>query len=425
MEGIEIKGMIQTQSGVRKWLLWLLIVNIISLSLGVLTKALNIGFMNDWLQIVCRICILFCLFQLRNEHKLYIAAIVFACLNLVCTLLHTFFLGDTGFRLLLKLHKENVNMVIAELGRFFMAVHLIGGLCASIFEYMGHARLAKPFNQRSCKYWIWLIIGTVLLFAVMRVVTWFFTDMLSKGTLDIQRYQRIYPFLNLPGRLLQIGYLACLFQTMQVLPFEVPDLALLDEGEIANRKKSKHIAWALLGIGIVLVFVSAVITVYSMRKINIVGGADWPTFRLFLANGVKGLYFTMMMVGFATILVSVIKGSGNNRIKAAAILILPFFLFLLLREPYDWLNGKLIVEWLGCGCPQKDAFGNYFTPKFNANHFNRLFWLLIAVCTTVVSFLASGKVLKNKKLLRALYVIGVFLVSLLIAHRYYRMMFWN
>ena len=159
------------QRGVCKWLQWLLIVNIISLSLGVLTKALNVGFMNSRLQIACSIGILICLLRLRREHKLYILAIAFCCVDLLFTILQTFLLGEVGFRLLRELYHEDVNMVIVELSRLFSPILLISGLCTSVFEYFAHSRLVKPTNQRLSKYWIWLTVGTVILFAVMRVVT--------------------------------------------------------------------------------------------------------------------------------------------------------------------------------------------------------------------------------------------------------------
>ena len=46
-------------------------------------------------------------------------------------------------------------------------------------------------------------------------------------------------------------------------------------------------------------------------------------------------------------------------------------------------------------------------------------WLFIAICTTVASVILSGKMLKNKQWLRVLYIVGMLLISLLVACRYF------
>ena len=416
--------------GVCKWLMWLLMVNIISLSLGVLTKAMYIGFMNSWLQIVCSMGALFCLFQLRREHKLYIVAIIFCSIDLIGTLVQTLLFSDDGWRLMRELYQEDFYNVIGNITIVISRILLISGLAAGVFEYLAHNRLIKTTDQRLSKYWIWLTVGMLILFAAMRVMDWIVADMLEKETLDIEQYQKLNPLMNLPALLLRIGYVVCLFLTWRGKARE--EAALLceeaepcTEEERKTQKKRLYIALGLGAIGITLICVAVALAIASIDAMGIIGGADWPVFRFILSNGENGLYAMMISFGCAAILASVIVRSKSKRLKNAAILLLPLLLFQILRVPYDWLNKKVIVVWLGCGCPQRDAFGNYFTPEFNANHFTGLFWLFIAICTTVISFFTSGKVLKNKKWLRILYIVGMLLISLLVARRYYYMMFWN
>ena len=412
------------QRGVCKWLQWLLIVNIISLSLGVLTKALNVGFMNSRLQIACSIGILIYLLRLRREHKLYILAIAFCCVDLLFTILQTFLLGEVGFRLLRELYHEDVNMVIVELSRLFSPILLISGLCTSVFEYFAHSRLVKPTNQRLSKYWIWLTVGTVILFAVMRVVTPIVTEMVREGTLDLEQYQRLYPFMNLPAMLLRIGYVVCLFLTWRGKAREEAALLCEDaepctEEERESQKKRLYIALGLGAIGITLICTAVALAIASINKMSIIGGADWFSFRFMLSYGENGLYFVMMTLGFAAILASILIGSRNKRLQKAAILVSPFLLFQILRVPYAWLHENCFVKWLGSTYFLTDAFDNFFTSAFNAVHLAALFWLFVAVCTTAISVILSGKVLKDKKWLRVLYIAGMLLVSLFVACRYF------
>ena len=414
----------EDRRGICKWLMWLLIVNIISLSLGVLTKAMNIGFMNSRLQIACSIGILVCLLRLHREHKLYIVAIVFCSIDLVFTILQTFLLGEVGFRLLRELYQNDANMVIVELSQLFSPILLISGLCASVFEYLAHSRLAKHTDQRLSKYWIWLTVGTLILFAVMRVVTPIVTEMVRKGTWDLEQYQRLNPLMNLPAMLLRIGYVVCLFLTWRGKARE--ESALLCENaepyteeERASQKKRLHIALCLSTSGVTLICAAVALAITSMSKMSIIGGADWYLFRFVLSYGENGLYSVMMTFGFAAILAAILVWSKNKRLEKAAILVSPFFLFQILRVPYAWLHENCFVKWLDSPYFLTDAFDNFFVSEFNAVHLAAIFWLFIAICTTVASVILSGKMLKNKQWLRVLYIVGMLLISLLVACRYF------
>ncbi len=112
-------------------------------------------------------------------------------------------------------------------------------------------------------------------------------------------------------------------------------------------------------------------------------------------------------------------------IKKIAVLVTPLLLFAILFIPYSWINQQFIVDWLGCGCPVLDEAGNMVENNFNANDFTALFWLFISVCATAISVLLSKRIPKEKMWLRVLYIVGMFLVSLLITYQFCQIMMWN
>lgn len=111
-------------------------------------------------------------------------------------------------------------------------------------------------------------------------------------------------------------------------------------------------------------------------------------------------------------------------VKKIALLASPLTLFFILLIPYSWLNQEIIVEWLGCGCPVLDEFGNMVENKFNANDFTRLFWFFIALCTTFVSAPLAKRMWKEKKWFQVLYVAGMLAASLWIAGTFTQVMAW-
>ena len=62
--------------------------------------------------------------------------------------------------------------------------------------------------------------------------------------------------------------------------------------------------------------------------------------------------------------------------------------------------------------------------SFNANDFTTLFWLFVSVCVTVFSVFLSKLIPKEKFWFRILYIVGMLLISLLIAYRFRQMMMW-
>lgn len=116
---------------------------------------------------------------------------------------------------------------------------------------------------------------------------------------------------------------------------------------------------------------------------------------------------------------------NRSFIKTLVTLISPLLLFAILIVPYSWLNGNLLVDIFGCGCPKVDEFGEIIHPNFNANDFTALFWLFISLCVGVISTVLSIKLIPGNKLwLRILYVILMFVLSLLITYNLCQTMMW-
>ena len=113
------------------------------------------------------------------------------------------------------------------------------------------------------------------------------------------------------------------------------------------------------------------------------------------------------------------------KLKKLALLLSPLLAFAVLFIPYSWANSEIIVKLFGCGCPTVDALGNMVYSDFNANDFTACFWLFVSVCVTIASAFLSVKIPKNKMWLRVLYIVGMLLMSLVIAYQFRQMMMWN
>ena len=112
-------------------------------------------------------------------------------------------------------------------------------------------------------------------------------------------------------------------------------------------------------------------------------------------------------------------------LKKTVILLSPLLLFAVLLIPYSLVNNHFIVKWFGCGCPVLDELGNMVENKFNANTFTAYFWLTISACTTLISALLSRKIIRGNILLKILYILGILIISLLIAYQFSQMMMLN
>ena len=105
--------------------------------------------------------------------------------------------------------------------------------------------------------------------------------------------------------------------------------------------------------------------------------------------------------------------------------IAPLLLFPILFIPYAWLNGAVIVDWLGCGCPKITASGEMIDNYFSANDFTRIFWLVVAMGITAIAWLQSKAIFTEKKWARITYVAAIFVVSIFIAYKFSCYMLWS
>ncbi len=115
----------------------------------------------------------------------------------------------------------------------------------------------------------------------------------------------------------------------------------------------------------------------------------------------------------------------RKTIKTISILSSPLLLFAILVIPYQLVNQRFIVDWLGCGCPVLDDAGNMVHNYFNANDFTRLFWLFITLCVTGIAVFLSKRIPREKLWLRILYIIGMLVISLFISYQFIQMMLWS
>ena len=114
-----------------------------------------------------------------------------------------------------------------------------------------------------------------------------------------------------------------------------------------------------------------------------------------------------------------------KNLKKIVVLLTPVLLFAVLLIPYSLVNQRIIVDWLGCGCPVIDEAGNLVENNFNANDFTALFWMFVSVCVTVISAFLSRRIPKEKVWFKVVYIASMLLISLLITYQFCQMMAWN
>lgn len=76
--------------------------------------------------------------------------------------------------------------------------------------------------------------------------------------------------------------------------------------------KRKYIKITLFAIGIVCVCVSLVLMYVSMASVNIIGGADWPTFFFIFFRKSGGLYSILTLLGLLSIMISIFFKKGEK-----------------------------------------------------------------------------------------------------------------
>ena len=113
----------------------------------------------------------------------------------------------------------------------------------------------------------------------------------------------------------------------------------------------------------------------------------------------------------------------SNSKKNPVFLALPPFLFAVWLIPYSWLYKNFIVNWLGSNSSTADELGNTISHAFDASDFTGVFWGAIAILATVMAIVFTKEI--ETRWLKVLYVIGVFVCSLLLAYFLWKSNLWN
>ena len=99
---------------------------------------------------------------------------------------------------------------------------------------------------------------------------------------------------------------------------------------------------------------------------------------------------------------------NESLLKKVSLLLAPLTLFPLLFYPYSLVNGRVIVDIFGCGCPVIDSDGNVTQNLFNANDFTACFWFAVT----------------SRPWLRIVYITGVAALSFSCMYLFNRLMLW-
>lgn len=87
-------------------------------------------------------------------------------------------------------------------------------------------------------------------------------------------------------------------------------------------------------------------------------------------------------------------------------------IFPVLYIPYSYFNTKVLVNWLGCGCPRIDESGNLLD-YFSANDFSIVFWSVITLIIITISLFKTRLI--SKWYHRLIYILLISILSPLIA----------
>ena len=200
-----------------KWLQRLLIVSIISITYGVLTHTVNFGGYNEWIKLLINAGFLFCMCKLGQYHGVYRVPAIFLSIKMICTFVRLIWSSNAVHPLIRDLLDENYIEVLTSVSTWTVWILLICDIAVLLLEPNAHSKMIKSVDLRLSKYWRWITVATLVVSMGMFYLNVFIPDMLRLGTLDVELYQQIQPFLNLPGMLVRIAYIVCLFTTVRVM----------------------------------------------------------------------------------------------------------------------------------------------------------------------------------------------------------------
>ena len=198
---------------IRKWLRVLLAVHIVMLSFSVLCNVISFGKLYNWINAALDVAVIFCLLQLRRENRLYKLAAGLMIANIVTNLIG---MPTITYCLLIFFngHKEAAIY-------FFRIISYVGIACALgaiAAEYVAHSRLIQNTDPELRKWWLWLLAAHLAVYAINSVLGSVLKELIEAGTLSVLTYQNgVYVFLRLPGTVISVLYIICLYKTERKL----------------------------------------------------------------------------------------------------------------------------------------------------------------------------------------------------------------
>lgn len=198
---------------IRKWLRILLAVHIVMLSFSALCNVISFGKLYNWINAALDVAVIFCLLMLRKENRLYKLAAGLMIANIVANLIGT----PTITYCLLIFFNGHKDAAIY----FFQIISYVGIACALgaiAAEYVAHSRLIQNTDPKLRKWWLWLLAAHLAVSVISSVLGSVLAELIEAGTLSVLTYQNgVYVFLRLPGTVISVLYMICLYKTERKL----------------------------------------------------------------------------------------------------------------------------------------------------------------------------------------------------------------
>ena len=198
---------------IRKWLRVLLAVHIVMLSFSVLCNVISFGKLYNWINAALDVAVIFCLLQLRRENRLYKLAAGLMIANIVTNLIG---MPTITYCLLIFFNGHKDAAIY-----FFQIISYVGIACALgaiAAEYVAHSRLIQNTDPKLRKWWLWLLAAHLAVYAINSVLGSVLAELIEAGTLSVLTYQNgVYVFLRLPGTVISVLYIICLYKTERKL----------------------------------------------------------------------------------------------------------------------------------------------------------------------------------------------------------------
>lgn len=198
---------------IRKWLRILLAVHIVMLSFSALCNVISFGKLYNWINAALDVAVIFCLLMLRKENRLYKLAAGLMIANIVANLIGT----PTITYCLLIFFNGHKDAAIY----FFQIISYVGIACALgaiAAEYVAHSRLIQNTDPKLRKWWLWLLAAHLAVYVINSVLGSVLAELIEAGTLSVLTYQNgVYVFLRLPGTVISVLYMICLYKTERKL----------------------------------------------------------------------------------------------------------------------------------------------------------------------------------------------------------------